>query len=179
MILVSFWWHSYRGIRSFVKRGTVLVCVLCCRKRWLYMGNKVKVESTAWIGVLSIRGAFDGLKMSPKNVEFGWEMSEIWVDLCFNLCSQDVSDMSVICERILDDLGVVLMGFRTADRMFVNAAQFYHSLCAAERNDCIWGIMLSPKITARIECFYPWWVWNGFKNEPKSVEFGWEMSENE
>jgi len=45
----------------------------------------------------------------------------------------------------LDDLGVVLMASLLRIGSFVNVAQFYHNLCAAERNDSIWGINLQLK----------------------------------
>ena len=45
----------------------------------------------------------------------------------------------------LDDLGVILMAFLPRIGSFVNVAQFYHNLCAAERNDCKYGIKLKSK----------------------------------
>jgi len=72
------------------KRGTFLPFSLCCRKRWLYMGNKLKVESTARIGAILSAADSEWLSNEHKNVEFGWEMSEIWVDLCIIYVWKDV-----------------------------------------------------------------------------------------
>jgi len=58
----------------------------------------------------------------------------------YNLCLNRCADISVICERILDDLGVVSDGILTADgivRKRGHSSAF--CVCAAERDDCIWG----------------------------------------
>jgi len=72
-------------------------------------------------------------------------MSDISVDLWIIYVCKRCNDISVISETDLDDLGVFLNGFVPRMRSFLNAAQFCVCVCAAERDDCIWGIKLKLK----------------------------------
>jgi len=113
-------------------RGTVLrLCLFACRKRWLYMGIKLKLKARVDRSA-SIRGAFwNGLKWAQEVriwLRNEWDMSRS----LFNLCSQRCADMSVICERDLMIL-VSFCGFVPADRIVRKRGTVYLPLCCRKK----------------------------------------------